>query len=514
MTTEEKAFDATALNKSVQVIPEYQSAFSSDATANALFFVAQQADEMEAWGRNVKLRDKQLREFIPIEDTFLGALGIVCSANAAFSWTIKGPPRVAERYQTMLQQANFGEGWENLITKVSIDLYTQDSGAFIEVIREGDSESAPVAGLAHLDAARCWPTGHPDVPVLYQDRNGKYHYLKWYQVITITDMPAPIEGRPGIQYCALTRLLRSARILRDIGIYMSEKVGGRNNRAVTLVKGVTPKQIEDAWAQQKMRMDAIGLLRFSMPLMIGSVDPKADIGFETLEIASLPDSFDLDLTMKQYINQIAMAFKRDYQDFAPLPGGNLGTSAQSEILHQKSRGKGPGEFRKLIAQAINWVVLPADTEFEWDEQDAEADKQTADAAKARAEARKTRLDSGELTPQVARLIALEDGDLTQDQYDLLLKQDAEQDDPEVTLSGDTQPQDEDMMVVDQNAQPDAQTAVPGSQDVITQEQKERHDALAGPPKVEQARLDVEDDVARAINDAFQHTLDRLKKETA
>ena len=67
---------------------------------------------------------------------------------------------------------------------------------------------------------------------------------------------------------------------------------------------------------------------------------------------------------------LALAFLVDYQEFAPLPGGNLGTSAQSQVLHMKSRGKGPGLFMKLFAHFMNFGgVLPRSVTFEWDEQD-------------------------------------------------------------------------------------------------------------------------------------------------
>lgn len=524
VTVEEKAFDADALKKSVQVIPPWQNANAVDQTTALLLF-AQVADEVEPWGRNIKLRDQQLRDFIPVEPTFLSALGIVCSANASFSWTIKGPPRLAEQYQTMLANANMGEGWENFVTKLSIDLYTQDSGAFVEIIRESDSPDAPVIGLANLDAARCFHTGHPDVPVLYQDRENSFHYLKWYQVATISDMPVPAEGKPGLQYCALTRLLRAVRILRDVSIYMQEKIGGRNTRAITLVRGVTPQAIQDAVAQHQSRLDSQGLMRFSTPLMVGSVDPKTEVGFETLELAGLPDGFDLDLTMKQFINQLAMAFRRDYQDFAPLPGGNLGTSTQSEVLHEKARGKGPGEFRKLIANVVNWLVLPTDVEFEWDEQDPSAEATEAQNKNVRATARKTRIDSGELTPEVARLIALEEGDLTQEQYDMLVEQ-AQQQEPEATLSGDTQaqPEDLDIAVVDETQEatppsPESTSSVPqeqGSQAPQQQGAKSTkddttHDDRAGGPKVEDARLATEEDLTRAIDTAFRASWARIQE---
>lgn len=411
-----------ALSRTVQQPPPGQGAFYQDV-ATGLFFVAQMADEMEQWGRNPKLRDRQLREFIPIEPVFNSALGIVMARNAAFSWKLEGPPRKTANMQRLLQQADFGAGWAAFMARVSVDLYTQDHGAFIEVIRAGKSETSEVVGIAHLDAQRCYPTGVPEEPVVYQDRNGAYHRMKWYQCIQLLEMPSTYEGMPGLQYSALTRMLRAVRIMRDVSIYLSEKIGGRNARTITAIKGVTPAQVDAAWETARVKADMAGLLRFGPPIIVGSTDPKADVGFATLDLASVPDGFSMEEMNKWYISQIAMAFLEDYQTFAPLPGGGLGTSTQSEVLHQKSRGKGPGLFQKIIAEAINWTVLPQDVEFQWDEQDAEADGQEAANALQRATERATRINSGELTVQVARMRAHSAGDLEQEELDALATQD-------------------------------------------------------------------------------------------
>lgn len=421
----EKAdFEPDVLRRSVQVEPPGQGVGYRDGFSG-LFFIAQAADEMEPWGRAVKLRDRQLREFIPVEPWFASALGIVAARNAAFSWVLEGPETQTDRMQRVLQTANFGKGWAHLMAQITVDLSTQDSGAFAEIIHEKNTPESPVIGIAHLDALRCHATGVPEEPVIYQDRNGKYHRLKWWQVVHLSELPATHEGIPGLQYCALTRMLRAVRIMRDVGVYLQEKVGGRNNRAVTLVKGVTPTQIAEAWDQAQFRMDAAGLTRFSQPLLVGSIDPKADIGFETLEVASIPDGFSQEEMNKWYIAQMAMAFLTDYQEFAPLPGGNLGTSAQSEVLHLKSQGKGPGLFMKLIAEAINWAVLPEDIEFKWDEPDPEADLQEATTKKMRADGRAVMITSGEITPQVSRMIAYDQGDLTDEMLKELERQDKE-----------------------------------------------------------------------------------------
>jgi len=230
-------------------------------------------------------------------------------------------------------------------------------------------------------------------------------------------MPSPIEGHYGLQLSALSRMLKAAQVIKNIVTYQQEKTGGRQQKAIHLIAGVTQKQINDAIAIQRTNADVQGLLRYLQPLIVSSVDPKASIELKTLELAGLPEGWNEEVTWKHYISIIAMAFLTDYQEFAPLPGGNLGTSAQSEVLHQKSRGKGPGLFMKLITHAMNFKILPKNVEFKYLEQDLEQEKAEAETKKLRAEERKTRLDSGEISIQEARQMAMDDGDLAQELFE-------------------------------------------------------------------------------------------------
>lgn len=407
----EKAITEDILDQSVREPRIQKSAFPSGLDTSLLWFVATAADEIEPWGNKPKIRDQQLRDFVPTESLFASALGVVISRNVGFDYVVEGPTRTAAQAHRILEESDMGEGWESLIAKLSNDLYCQDSGAFAEIVRNGDSPDSAWVGLNHLDASRCWHTGDPLKPVIYLDVKGEYHLLDWWNVYTLAELPAPHEQRYGLQFCALTRLLLAAQITKNIAIYKKEKTGGRNTRAIHLISGITTAQIQDALEQVRAQADSQGLIRFIEPLLVGSHDPKATVDVKTMELASLPDGFNEEDMFKHYISQIAMAFLSDYQDFAPLPGGNLGTSAQSQILHMKGRGKGPAMFMKLITKMMNQRVLPQNVAFRYQEQDIEAEELKAQVSKLRAEERKFRLESGEISLAEARHMAMEVGDL-------------------------------------------------------------------------------------------------------
>ncbi len=387
-----------------------------------VYVIAQVADAITPWGQSPLLRDRQLREFISDGDyMYSSALGTVVARNTAMGWSLAGGERTATAVQDMLLNSNRGRGWESLIAQTSYDLYNADRGAFWEIIRSGDSPSAPVINIAHLDSLRVYPTGDPETPVYYLDIKGHFHALKWYQVVSLLELPAPWEHPTAgvlypIQWCSLTRMLRAAQIFRNIAILKDEKAAGRFIRAIHLIKGVSTQQIKDAMSTAQLQADQQGLLRYMQPLMVGSLEPEANVGHDTIELASLPDGFDLDKEFKWHLVVMAMAFFTDYQEFAPLPGGNLGTSAQSEILHLKARGKGPGLFRKLITHTLN-QILPKNVTFVFDEQDVEADREVAEVERIRAETWKTMVDAGIVTPEAAAQLAVDAGTLPQELFD-------------------------------------------------------------------------------------------------
>jgi hypothetical protein len=397
-----------------------------------LMFLQQYADDMVPWGPQYKMRDQQLRQFILKENIFASALGIICSRNSGFSWRLDGPKRLVQVYQDILENADQGEGWHSLIVKTTIDLSTQDNGAFWEIVRLGDTPDSPVVGINHLDAARCWHTGNKEAPVIYIDRLGKYHLFRWWEVICLAEMPTAVEGLYGVQYCALSRMLRKAQTVMNDDILDYENSSGQNTKQVHLLKGVTAPQLTDAMNTARANSQNMGYRRFMAPVVVGTIDPTADVGHDTIQLATKA-SADPETTFVQYINLIAMAFESDYQEFAPLPGQKLGTGAQSETLHLKARGKGPGTFMKLIVHAMNFRILPSALTFMFDEMDLEAERAEAEVKAIRAQNRATRVASGEITTEVARQIAADEGDLDPEYVKLMQEQDVT---PNVTVDGD------------------------------------------------------------------------------
>lgn len=381
--------------------------------------IASMADDIPQWGVDPITRDRKLREFWVTEPLLASAVYGVAIRNASFAWEVVGadptkpnPKNTVTRVSEILRRSNRGKGWQDLMLKTCVDLYSQDNGAFWQLIRKNNRPDSPVLNIVHLDSAKCLRTGDPKYPVIYTDRRGKEHVLRWFEVVTIEEFPSPVEDMYGMQVCAVSRCLRAAQILRDIAVYKHEKVSGAWTRSVHFVSNVTQSAIENAVSLAEEQNLNRGLYRYSQPVVVAGLDPKNTISHVQVDLATLPDSFDEETTFKWYIAQLALAFGVDYQEFAPLMSGNLGSSQQAEILHLKTRGKGPALIMTVLENVLNdHGILPANVKFRFKEQDVRSEREKAESKFVRAKQRSMMLRSGEIDEEAARRLAVEDGDI-------------------------------------------------------------------------------------------------------
>ena len=399
---------------------------------------AEYNDTLEPWMGNPTRRDKQLVKFWKEEPFLASAVNSIAMTRSALSWELGGTPKTVRQVQNLLNSANFGQGWQHLMMQINIDILTTDNGGFIEVIRQPPQqgrkpETMPVIGIAHLPSVQCIRTGNPLEPVIYVDANGDKHPLKWYQVITLVENPVP-ESLTGRQFCFVSRVLKFATIIRDILQHHEEKISGRFSKAIHIVAGVSQGEVEEVQTRANYGADNAGLLRYMQPVILTTLDPNAKVSKETIELATLPDGFDLNTMMNWYITLLALASGSDYQEFAPLSSGNLGTASQSDTLHRKAQRKGTQLFIKIIETALYQArVIPPTITFRFKQQDAQAEREEAEIQQIRAKTREIQIKTGEITPQISRQIAVDDGDLKQEYLIAMGDTDIT---PDVTVSDD------------------------------------------------------------------------------
>lgn len=406
-------------------------------------------------------RDVFLRDYWKKEDFMASTVYSVAVRNSQFNWSLNGLEDDVTDAQQLLHSANFGQGWSDLITKTSVDLLTTDNGAFWEVIRpakvsfngkvypavktcyENDYEQwyaidddnlialgdkaysvfdthldLPI-GIAHLDSGQCQRTGDPDIPVIYTDRYGKTHRLKWWQVISFTDMASPIEKMNGVGFCAVSRSFRTSHVLQSLNIYKDEKMSGRHNRAIHITNA-DPDLLNDQIRETQAAANNAGQMRYIQPVIASTFDPSATPSVATIDLAGVPDGFDEETTKNWGIAVLALAFGVDYGFLAPLPGKGLGTATQSETQAKQAKNKSSMQFRNMITQALNFRgIFPESVQFEFDNNDIDAEEQDQKMSKSRAETRKIMIESGEITPKVARQMAVDSGDLEESYLNLM-----------------------------------------------------------------------------------------------
>ncbi len=464
------------------------------------------SDSVPAFGSgNAKVRDIELRKFWPSEPILASAMYSTVIRNAAYSWTLDGPPSTVEAVQNILNTSDFGRGWLSLVVKLTTDMFSQDNGAFMEVIREADRPDSPVLNLAHLDAARCHRTGDLDTPIIYTDMNGAFHSMKWYQVQELVEFPSPVVTMRGMQLCAVSRVLRAAQYLRDIGVYNREKISGDNPNVIHLISGINTTAITDTMAEHKANISNQGYARFILPLILSTVDPTATVGKETIELKNIPDGFDLEQAMRWYINQLALGFGADFQDFAPLPGSNLGSSAQSLVLHMKSRGRGPAFFMKTFEYAMNFQgLIPQNTSFQFDEQDIAEDTEQADLEKTVAETLEIEIRSGAITPEAATQILFDKGYIDEELFTEIL--DGEDVTDDVTVQ-DTEKLDKTLRQMKRKKKKPKKRKPHGGYSSTKQTEDTENLANFG----ENVRDGIEDDFEAAMTDVLAETLEDFER---
>lgn len=470
------------------------------------------ADSLPAWGGsqvNVKQRDIALRKFWPTEPILASTVYAMSLRNTTFAWKLTGPEQVVEIVQDILHMSDLGRGWRSLISKISTDMFTQDNGAFMEIIRQTDAPDSPVINIAHLDAERCTRTGNLDVPVLYRDTKGRVHDMKWYQITTLEEFPSPVETMYGVQLCAVSRVLRAAQVLRDIGVYQREKISGSNPNAIYVTNSIGQREISDAMVQHQANQAARGMTTYIIPLIVAGVDPSSPVSIESIDLKSLPDGFDIEIAMKWYINQLALGFGADYQDLAPLPGGGLGTSSQSMILHEKSRGKGPGAFMQMMEYRFNFHgLIPRNVTFEYDEQDTLEDQAQANLFDKESDAIKKNIEAGALTPRAGTQMLLDKGYISEEVFDLVMLEMAE---VAATANEDRQREiakDVTTDVVAQDDQPVENKAMTDPHDMGTKEPE----AFTNLPDFgEEQRLEQEEEFRALVLRALEDTLEDFEK---
>ena len=379
------------LDLSVQTRPDAASPGLS--VLSGWLQVLANADEAPPyWSRQ---RDAWLRDFVSAvgNDLLAGTVATVIAKVAGTGWYLEGPERSANLYRKiLLEQSDFGNGWDILLSKIVFDYLTQDSGAWIERIRQG--EEGACSGLAALDNAQMWISGNPEYPASYSTAfqadadpdKRDFQELHRSRVIHLVDMPSPRERMLGVGFCAVSRALTTARILMDIARYEREKLSDLPPAGMLLLNNMSQQQWGDLQKSYDTRQQQRGNSVWRQVMVAFGLDPSVPLTAEVLSFSSLPEAFDKQITTEIAVQAFALAFRIDAREIWAISGGQFGTAAETEVMHLKARAKGAGLILTQLERALNdGLTIPKSLMFKFDFQDSEEDAASADIALQKAD---------------------------------------------------------------------------------------------------------------------------------
>jgi hypothetical protein len=408
---EENELIQQQLDESIQEFPDAQKGLSGTGWrfGDEIFT---RRPLLRARGTTLRLRDQRWWYYAEDNSLFRSAVSGLVKRIQSLPYEIKAPEGYGDYWDKFIRYSNFSN-WDSFLGELILPYLIYDIGAFIEIIAPGDPRKPPVAaatGIAVLDSRRCWPTGDPMYPVLYQAAKGKLHLMHRSRVIQFIDMEERDEDMPGWGDSALSRAITPMFRQILMARYMRTFLDDKPPPGFAVAKNLSEQKVMDAWAASQARRendeDVWGRLVWLYG-MAAEVAPALDV----ITFQKAPAGFDFNTYMSIDAKIMAAALSVDIQEFWELTGQGLGTATQSEILDQKSKGKGIGRLIKGIERIIN-DVFPDDVEFAFKYRDEEEDLQRAQTAQTWGQFVVTVQDS--LTPDETRIILANQVDAIKD----------------------------------------------------------------------------------------------------
>jgi len=361
-------------------------------------------------------RDQVLLSTPRFEAQWASAIGIAIAKMVSMAFEIESDgPRLRGKAQHWLLNAGADMGLFGWVPFLSMHLrsYLGAGRAFVEIERATPARGSKVINIHHLDPLRCRLTGDPQEPVYYLSNDNQERPLKWYEVMPIIDLPDPTGGQDGQAFSATERAYGQIIKLAAIERYVYEKVSGQRPLALYFLGGASQRWVEDAIEGAKEDAARRNLTSY-MGAAVKPIPGDVPLNLVEIPLAELPDGFDPERERNRADLIYSNAIGLDPQDINPELVGRQGlgsTGNQSLVLADKSKGRGLAAWRQQFTHNLNELALSDKVLFTFSEIDLRDEEVAAGIKKTRAEARKTQVESGEITPEQATNLAVDEGDL-------------------------------------------------------------------------------------------------------
>jgi len=362
------------------------------------------------------LRDAVLVSTLDLEDMWASAVNKAVTKIAVRGYEVSDSDdsaRRTEKGKSLIMNFDGPSEYRSGMAKTVQDFLLCDNGWFVEVERENKNPASRPRALYHLDSFRCYRTGNLDYPVLYWDWMGKWHKIPAASIIFGSDMPSARSRMFNKGRCAASRAFQTIVKLAAVETYFREKITGSRALALHFIAGVGPKQIQDAMETSEAEKVRKGQVVYKGAVMVPVMAQGTEISIATIDLASVPDGFDVDQERRDAYLRYANALGVPVQDIQPLSGQGLGTGTQTVILDEAAEGQGLAFFVKDFEDKVNNLLMPKTTVFSIKANDIRDQQAQAALDLSKAQKLTTLLGSGQapgvISPQMALQMAVDDG---------------------------------------------------------------------------------------------------------
>lgn len=354
-------------------------------------------------------RDRLLSATLDLEDMWASAVNKAVTKIAVRGYEISDSDdssRRTEKGKALVMNLDGLSEYRSGMAKLVQDFLLCDNGWFLEVERESKAPASRPRALYHLDSFRCWRTGNLEYPVLYMDYDGVWHKLRADQVLFGSDMPSPRSRMWNKGRCAASRAFTTIIKLSAVETYFREKITGSRALSLHFIVGLAPKQLQDAIETSEAEKVRKGHVVYKGAVMVPIQTDQA-VNIATIDLASVPDGFDVDQERKDAYLRYANALGVPVQDIQPLSGQGLGTGTQTIVLDEAAEGQGLAFFVKDFEDKINNLLMPKTTVFSIKQNDVRDQKAQAELQSAKAAVIVTLLGSGGAPGVISQAMALQ-----------------------------------------------------------------------------------------------------------
>lgn len=362
------------------------------------------------------LRDAVLVGTLDLEDMWASAVNKAVTKIAVRGYEVSDSDdsaRRTEKGKSLIMNFDGPSEYRTGMSKTVQDFLLCDNGWFVEVERETKSPASRPRALYHLDSFRCYRTGNLEYPVIYQAWTGKFHKIPAANIIFGSDMPSARALMYNKGRCAASRAFQTIVKLAAVETYFREKITGSRALSLHFIAGVGPKQIQDAMETSEAEKVRRGQVVYKGAVMVPIMAQGTEISIATIDLASVPDGFDVDQERRDAYLRYANALGVPVQDIQPLSGQGLGTGTQTVILDEAAEGQGLAYFVKDFEDKVNNLLMPRTTVFSIKANDIRDQQAQAALDLSKAQKLTTLLGGGQapgvITPQMALQMAVDDG---------------------------------------------------------------------------------------------------------